>query len=310
MGVKRDPEEVARRPLAGLAVLAGAAALALLAAPWLFRTLLRLGRGVERFEALRDLEFERVVTRTVLVLLVLALVPALRVAGLRSPSDIGLGRVTGRWSHLALAFAGGVASMGVLFGLGLFRGAYVIAPAATSAVLGELVLFAGGAALVALIEETLFRGGLFGAVRARTSFWTAALFSSLLFSLVHFMRPEPGISVAHAHWNSAFLLLPDVLEPVHALEYYFPFCLTLTLIGLALCLLYDMTGSLFAPIGLHAGWILVLRGGSLVFERVPDELPRLFGSDAQVAKSWAATITAGLVVLGLALWRRRRTAGA
>jgi membrane protease YdiL (CAAX protease family) len=260
---------------------------------------------VARFEALRDLEFERVVTRTVLVLLVLALVPALRVAGLRSLSDIGLGRVERRWRHLVAASAGGVASMGMLYGLGAGLGAYTLAEGVGVAVFFKSLAFVVGAFLVALVEETLFRGGLFGAVRSRTRFWTAALFSSLIFSAAHFMHPEPRVSVAHAHWNSALLLLPHVFEPVHALEHYYPFVLTLLLIGLALCLLYEATGSLFAAIGLHAGWILVLRGGSLCFVRVPEVWPGLFGSDGQIAKSWAATLTAGLVVAGLALCQRR-----
>ena len=292
------------RPLWGLAALLGSVAVGLQAAPWLFNALVRLGRHAPRFEGLRDLEFERVVTRTVLVCLVLALVPALRLAGLRSPADVGLGRDPGRWNRWALGFAGGLVTMGLVYGVGAVLGAYVLAGRAGWSEAGRLVSFAVGALGVAVVEETLFRGGLFGGLRTRTGFWPAALFSSLVFSAVHFMRPEPVVSVAHAHWDSAWRLLPNVFEPIHALSHYVPFALTLVLIGLALCLLYDMTGALYAVIGLHAGWILVLRGGPLFFDRVPDALPALFGGDGQIAKSWAAACTAGLVVITLALGRR------
>ena len=47
------------------------------------------------------------------------------------------------------------------------------------------------ATFVALLEELLFRGALFGTLRRTHSFWSAALISSSLYALLHFLE-RPG----------------------------------------------------------------------------------------------------------------------
>jgi membrane protease YdiL (CAAX protease family) len=85
---------------------------------------------------------------------------------------------------------------------------------------GPRVLMAGISVLIApLAEELFFRGLLFGALRARYGFWTAGLLSSALFAAVH-------------------------LSAVHVLP--------LTVLGMALCWLYERTGSLWSSVAMHA----------------------------------------------------------
>ncbi len=69
-----------------------------------------------------------------------------------------------------------------------------------------------------MVEEVMFRGLLFRALRARTGFWGAGLISAALFALIH-------------------------LEPLH--------CLQLTALGLALAWVYERTGSLWPAVFLH-----------------------------------------------------------
>lgn len=81
-----------------------------------------------------------------------------------------------------------------------------------------------GAGLVApALEETLFRGVLFGALRQRWSFWPAAAASSALFSAVHF-------------------------DLAGAASYF--------LLGLVFAYLFERTRSLVAPAVAHAGFNL------------------------------------------------------
>lgn len=70
-----------------------------------------------------------------------------------------------------------------------------------------------------LVEETIFRGFIYGVLKRFTDGCFAALCSALLFAVVHF------------HIGS---LLP------------------LTVLALLLCLAYERTGSLLVPMGLHA----------------------------------------------------------
>jgi membrane protease YdiL (CAAX protease family) len=91
---------------------------------------------------------------------------------------------------------------------------------------GGVAVTLGGALLVAVVapvaEELLFRGYLFPALRARTGTWAGALVTGVVFGAVH------------AAGTDARYLLP------------------LAFFGVALCLLYAWTGSLYPCIALHA----------------------------------------------------------
>ena len=158
-----------------------------------------------------------------------------------------------------------------------------------------------GAGVASLLEEVLFRGLLFGVWRRNGGLWGAVIGSSLLFSLVHFVRPEPVVGVAHPHWYSGILLLPHMLRPVHATFHYLPLMVTLFLMGVGLCLIVERSKSLWPAIGLHAGWIAALRGFDMWLVRNPDRFPFWFGGTEGMAKSYA-TLVFALVVCGWSWW--------
>lgn len=88
--------------------------------------------------------------------------------------------------------------------------------------LWSIAAFAVVATLVApLGEEVLFRGLLYGSLRARLGVGPAALLAGLIFGAIHFDAPAQGI-------------------------------LLLCVLGMLFCLLYEKTGSLLPGIGLHA----------------------------------------------------------
>ena len=85
------------------------------------------------------------------------------------------------------------------------------------------LLLVSGALVVILVapvcEELFFRGFLFRVLRARMNFWLAAAIDGLLFGLVH----------------GSLVIVPVLL-----------------VLGIALCWVYERTGTLFAPIAIHA----------------------------------------------------------
>jgi membrane protease YdiL (CAAX protease family) len=120
----------------------------------------------------------------------------------------------------------------------------------------------GGVALAALtvpiIEEMLFRGLFLGLLlRSASRLWSIIIVSAF-FSILHFLKsPESGIAVDAVRWNSGFSSAAAAFgqfgDPLLVLAGF----TTLFVLG---CILADarvQTRSLWLPMGLHAGWILV-----------------------------------------------------
>ncbi len=305
MSTLSTPERMLR---AVLLLIATAFLLACGTAPFIFNGLIAVGRAVPMLEGLRDLYFEEVISRLALIYLLLGFYPAVRLAGARSMAEFGLvGGV--RWTReIVRGWLAGVLSVGLLFVIAWLSGAYVWAPDTWGRVAGRVVGYLVGGLLIGLIEETFFRGALFGLLRRIVAWLPAALAVSVFFSLVHFLRPEHPTGIVHGHWYSGFRLIPHLVRVTHDVEFYFPFALTLLLMGLVLCALYRRQGHLYFIIGLHAGWVLMLQGGRRFFDRDPDVLGWLFGTSDNMGRSWAATaLLAGLFIATLCLPKGGRT---
>jgi CAAX protease family protein len=134
-----------------------------------------------------------------------------------------------------LAGFGGIAEFagGIGLGIALFSsvmgllwacGAYHPTGPGAAAALGRGGLFA---LMGAIVEETVARGFLFRLVQTAVGTWIAVLVSSALFGAAH--AANPG-----ATWTSSVAI---------ALE-----------AGVLLAAAYAVTGRLWLPIGLHAGW--------------------------------------------------------
>jgi membrane protease YdiL (CAAX protease family) len=111
------------------------------------------------------------------------------------------------------------------------------------------------AAVVPLVEEILFRGLFLGVLLRSNRPVTAALLSSGIFSIVHFLK-SPEQTSTSVGWTSGFISLAhsfdQFTEPMLVLAGF----TTLFLIGVILAHARLRTQSLWLPIGLHAGWIL------------------------------------------------------
>ena len=124
-------------------------------------------------------------------------------------------------------------------------------------IVGIIFSAIGTAAVVATLEEILFRGGIFGGLR-RVLYWPfALLISSVIYALAHFLqRAELAGPVV---WNSGLVLLPQMLGGFADFHALVPGFFNLTLAGVLLGLAYQRTGNLYFSIGLHAGWIFWLK---------------------------------------------------
>lgn len=130
------------------------------------------------------------------------------------------------------------------------------------------------AAVVPLIEESLFRGLFLGVLLRGLRVWPAITLSAAIFSIIHFLK-APDQTTTSVQWNSGFVSLAHSFdqfgEPMLVLAGF----TTLFVIGLILADARLLTRSLWLPIGLHAGWILASSVFAKVARRQLEALPWL-----------------------------------
>jgi membrane protease YdiL (CAAX protease family) len=226
-----------------------------LLAPWLYWL---AQHAAHDFPKIAGAPFHRFVDRSLLILALGGLWPLLRALGAKSARDMGIVPPYGNSKRFSGGLALGFCSLAVVAGIAIGFGGRAFAPNLTAhKIVGTVFSAIATAAIVATLEEILFRGGIFGGLR-RVIYWPAALaVSSAIYALVHFLRPaEFAGAVA---WNSGLALLPQMLAGFADFHALVPGFFSLALAGILLGLAFQRTGNLYFSIGLHAGWIFWLK---------------------------------------------------
>lgn len=107
-----------------------------------------------------------------------------------------------------------------------------------------------------IVEECLFRGLLLGLWLGWAGNRSACAGSSLMFAVMHFLRPptDGGIALPPSEF-SGFVLLGDVLKHFGSPLFFITDFLTLLVLGLILSWVRIRTRSLWMPVGIHAGLV-------------------------------------------------------
>ena len=108
------------------------------------------------------------------------------------------------------------------------------------------------------IEETVLRGAMHTAIERESGPWTAALLTAPLFAVLHFFA-KVRIAPTDVGWGSGFDLLLRSFAPLAHPALVFDSFLSWLIVGLILSLTRVLTGNIAVAIGLHAGWVIVLR---------------------------------------------------
>jgi membrane protease YdiL (CAAX protease family) len=209
---------------------------------------------------LATFDFESFFHRALLLGALIFLWPFLRWLRIKGPRDLGLTRNQNWLRDLAVGFA--IAALPVICcEIVLVQlGTYSMRAAWSWEAVGKVTLTA---AVVPLIEETLFRGLFLGVLLRGLERWRAVVLSAAIFSIIHFLK-APDQTTTTVQWSSGFVSLGHAFdqfgEPLLVLGGF----TTLFVIGLILADGRLLTRSLWLPIGLHAGWILA----SSVFAKV------------------------------------------
>ncbi|HEX8490545.1 MAG TPA: CPBP family intramembrane glutamic endopeptidase, partial [Chthoniobacterales bacterium] len=186
--------------------------------------------------------------------------PFLRWLRIKGPRDLGLERNRHWLRDLILGFV--ISALPVICcEIVLVQlGTYAMRDTWSWEAVGQVTLTA---AVVPLIEESLFRGLFLGVLLRGLRRWPAIAVSAAIFSIIHFLK-APDQTTLSVQWSSGFVSLTHAFdqfgEPMLVLAGF----TTLFVIGLILADARIWTQSLWLPIGLHAGWILA----SSVFAKV------------------------------------------
>ncbi|MBN8419025.1 MAG: CPBP family intramembrane metalloprotease [Verrucomicrobia bacterium] len=203
-------------------------------------------------------QFTRYFNRAVLVCAIVLIWPFMRWVRLERsllpawrPYETGLKQ----WALGFVLAAGLLLALGFIF---LQMGAYQLRPDPRWWKLEEPITAALGAGA---IEEFFFRGLLLGLL-LRTMTETKALISlTLVFALVHFLKPPEGWQIADAAvtWSSGFLVLRQIAAGFGDVHFLLAEFATLFAVGWVLAKARMQTGALWAGIGLHGGWVFGLK---------------------------------------------------
>jgi membrane protease YdiL (CAAX protease family) len=212
--------------------------------------------------ALHVWPFHRVYGRLAMLVVVVLLAGLFRHLGVVTREDFGFGLPRRRFvREMLLWCAIGIATAAL--GAGFMLAARLRAPdpefAATLRTVLRVTLngIASGFA-VAFFEETLARGGMHTAIARESGVWAASLVTAFLFAFLHFFA-KASIPPDEVAWRSGFDVLFRSFAPLGRPAFVVDSLMAYFAIALLLSMTRVLTGNIAVAIGLHAGWVIVLR---------------------------------------------------
>lgn len=254
-------------------------------------------RGMLGF--LEGVPFQRYFNRAVLIAAIALLWPTIRWLRVDGWRELGLEHDPRRWQHFGFGLALGTALVSAM-GLAYVR--FDVYEWKRSLPWGKVPSIAVSALVVATLEEALFRGGILGLFRRTLPALGALFCTTLLFAIVHFLKPDEDVEIARVTWTSGLALVPHVFhqftEPMSVLASFS----TIFVLGWVLGDAALRTRSLWMSIGLHAGVVFAKMSFAKFTKRESMHLPWI-GPELQIGLVPMAL----LALAGVLVWLRLRS---
>ncbi len=206
--------------------------------------------------------FHRVASRIAMLVLAVLLAMLCRHLGLAQKRDFGYGlprrrfiKVSLLWGAVGMATAAAGAAFLTATHLRVMDVEFV---ASASGFTRIFVIGLMSGIGVALVEETVFRGAMHTAIERESGPWRAALLTAPLFAVLHFFA-KARIPAESLDWGSGFDLLMLSFAPLSHPSLVLDSFLSWLVVGLILSLTRVLSGNIAVAVGLHAGWVVVLR---------------------------------------------------
>lgn len=244
--------------LAALLALLGLL-IAMIAAPWVFRV-------TSQLDLTKAFIFRKVFNRVFLVSEVLVFLAFWKKLGIELPYKIYYKRQHiknefGSWFVVAII------TIALMTVIQYFAGFRHYQPRSWDYILSKGAVALLSSFIVAIMEETIFRGLLFSSLKMRFRSMYSAIFTSLIFaslhifSLDHFLK---SIKAAQANFAgtdplAGFYHMALFMKPICDWQVIVPGFIGLFICSLMLCGLTMKTGSLWPAIATHCGWVFTIK---------------------------------------------------
>ena len=251
-----------------------------------------------------DLDFDRVVSRSVLLMAIILFIGLFKLLKFDSWQELGF---SDNKKQFFKDFAKGI-GYGILIMLPVILGLLISQnrvidkgwEISFANVAGLVLTGLSAGIVVALMEETLFRGALLTAVKKQSTVAFAVITTSFIYALVHFLQPSIELNPNSLNWSSGFILLKDALLALTQVSLIFDSFIALFLAGVLLAFVRIRSNRIALCMGIHAGWVVVIK----VFKRVTDtnvqsDYAFLTGSYDKVIGYLAAVCLAVFIIIYL-----------
>ena len=159
--------------------------------------------------------------------------------------------------------------------------------------------------LIGFLEETFVRGALYAAVRRRGGRASAVFWTSLLYALLHFMKPHALPSGVPMDWAGALQMFIHVFTGVLQWKHLDSMA-ALLLVGVLLGLVRERTGHIGWCVGLHAGWVFVIQVSRYLTDGNETSPHAWLVGNYDGVIGWLAGVWVGLLALAFWLLSRPR----
>lgn len=246
-------------------------------APLIYNLVQIAANHIEFLSPLAGKEFRRYLTRCMMVIAIIGLFPLFKSFGMKNLKELGLPSIKENRHRFIYGFLFGFITLLIPVILAYGFGAIKINTAkGSSEIVKHFFNAIISAIVVGILEETLFRGGILGAIKKVYGWIPAILISSAIYSIVHFFsRVESPSSV---QWYSGFVTLVMMLRGFIEFNTLVPGFFNLFMVGTILGLFYKLTGNIYFSIGTHAGWVFWLKTYKFFAVFNPDANQWFFGS--------------------------------
>jgi len=223
--------------------------------------------------------FARVMRRIIMVVAILLIVFLRKPLMFNTFRSIGLGLKNNWWQQLQtgifLSTGIFVFYIAFLYGKGILT--FQVDEKSAVNLISELLTFALIAVVVGCIEEIIFRGFILQNILKDTKVISAVLISSIFYSLLHFFKAELLVSRGFQPFIGFVVVYHSFAHIVVEFTDIYPLIIGLFLVGIVLSYAYLQTKSLYLAIGLHAGWVFLIKSYRLFFDHVGPYTTWLFG---------------------------------
>ena len=156
------------------------------------------------------------------------------------------------------------------------------------------------AVAVGVLEELWFRGGLFTLLHRGGGVALAILGGSVFYAGAHFLKIPAGFDVGDAQQWGGLRVLEAAAQNVFQLQHLDSF-VALLIAGITLALVRQRQGDVALCIGIHAGWVLVIKVFKKLTHLSPEGPQRILAGQYDGVIGWLAA--ACLAVMLVLVWR-------